>query len=162
MADDREDIELQLRSVPFLPHTQAGFFHGRVFNERDTLQPPTIVWECDKKPRDDHECPDWLTATEFEDAPSVATAKTEMLARLLRMSRKTVCYTGAGISVAAHVGQAARGSAGKPSNGKFGAASHAKPTTTHYALAELARMGLVHEWVQARPSCAAPCAAQSV
>ena len=150
--DDREAIELQLRRCPFLRHTEAGFFHGRVFPERESLQAPSISWGCCDKPRDDHECPEWLTATEFEDAPSAAALKIETLAHLLRMSRKTVCYTGAGISVAANVGQAARGSASKPKGGKFGPAAHAKPTTTHYALAELARMGLVHEWVQVTPS----------
>merc|ERR1712196_629095 len=61
------------------------------------------------------------------------------------MSRKTVIYTGAGISVSANVGQAARGSSDLKG---FGPAANALPTQTHYALAELHRLGLVHEWIQ--------------
>ncbi len=54
--------------------------------------------------------------------------KVKLLAQLMRMSRKTVLYTGAGISVSAGIGQAARGGAAKGRNW-----SAAEPTLTHRA-----------------------------
>ena len=69
---------------------------------------PKVTWKCEQPPRSDRSCPAWLTATEFQDHEDVARAKVRQLAELLRLSRKTVLYTGAGIS-ASVVGQAARG-----------------------------------------------------
>ena len=60
-----------------------------------------------------------------------------------RLSKKTVLYTGAGIS-AAVVGQAARGSAAAGS----GDSLRAKPTFTHIALGFLGKEGMIHDWVQ--------------
>ena len=51
-------------------------------------------------------------------------------------------YSGAGISVAAGIGQAARGAA----RGSRG--TDAEPTPAHFALAALHRAGLLHGWVQ--------------
>jgi len=65
------------------------------------------------------------------------------LAHLLRLSRKTVVYSGAGISRGAGIGQAARGAGG--SGGK---STDATPTFTHYALGALAKAGFLHGWVQ--------------
>ena len=50
-----------------------------------------------------------------------------LLATLLRTSRKTVLYTGAGISVSAGIGQAAKGSASK---GRSWANAEPTPTQT--------------------------------
>lgn len=67
----------------------------------------------------------------------------KQLAELLRQSKKTVLYTGAGIS-AQVVGQAARGSG----QAQAGSPLAAKPTATHFALGVLGQRGLIHGWVQ--------------
>jgi NAD-dependent SIR2 family protein deacetylase len=54
-----------------------------------------------------------------------------------------MAYTGAGLSVAAGIGMAARGSARGSSKGL-----DAKPTKAHYVMAELNRQDLLHGWVQ--------------
>eukprot|EP00439_Symbiodinium_sp_Y106_P080574 s842_g19.t1 len=80
------------------------FMFGRGYT--GPLQAPKVIWKSSQPPRKDHSCPKWLTATEFEDQPEVAVAKVKELAQLIKLSRKTVAYTGAGIS-AAVIGQAA-------------------------------------------------------
>merc|ERR1719375_1389376 len=72
-------------------------------------------------------------------------AKVKDLAQLIRISRKTVAYTGAGIS-ASVIGQAALSGANKV--GWKGDTRKAEPTFTHYALGFLGRQGLLHGWVQ--------------
>ena len=84
----------------------------------------------------------WLTASEFQDSEQGLAVKCGKLAELLRLSRKTVVYSGAGLSVAAGIGQAARGTA------KGGKSTDASPTFAHYALGALHRAGLLHGWVQ--------------
>lgn len=136
-------IREQLAEVPyFSPDVEPdGFWHGRGY--QGPLIRPHTTWESNAKPRDDHEAPEWLTASEFEDVPEVMDIKLTQLAELLQASRKTVVYSGAGISRAAGIGQAARGAgvSGKKT-------TNALPTYTHYALGALARAGLIHGWVQ--------------
>lgn len=119
------------------------FMHGRLYS--GPQEPARITWKCDKPPRKDHDAPDWLTATEFEDLPQVADAKCQQLAELLRVSKKTVLYTGAGIS-ASVIGQAAL--SGQNKVGWKPNKMEAEPTPTHYALGLLGREGLIHSWVQ--------------
>lgn len=138
----REDVEQQLSAVGFLEHNHPSFFHGRAYNGPRGDEPPERTWES-SKPRDDHDAAEWLTATEFQDHEDVIEAKCEMLAQLLRMSNRTVVYSGAGISVAACIGQAAAGSGADKSK-----STDALPTKTHFALGALAKHGLVHGWVQ--------------
>eukprot|EP01052_Picozoa_sp_SAG31_P034297 SAG31_NODE_3989_length_3681_cov_6.728042_3_plen_117_part_00 len=102
-----------------------------------------MTWRSKEKPREDHEdAASWLTASEFEDTEPALEAKCRKLAELLRLSRKTVVYSGAGLSVAAGIGQAARGAA------KGGKSTNATPTYAHYALGAMYRAGLLHGWVQ--------------
>jgi len=117
--------------------------HGRAYD--GPMIAPRKTWESAEPPRDDHEAPDWLTASEFEDEPEVARAKCRKLAQLIRLSRKTVLYTGAGIS-ASVIGQAAR--SGSNTVGWKGNMLEASPTFTHFALGLLGREGLAHGWVQ--------------
>ena len=44
-------------------------------------------------PRDDHDAPAWLTATEFKDTDAALEAKVKQLAELMRASKKTVSTT---------------------------------------------------------------------
>jgi len=64
---------------------------------------------------------------------------------LMRLSRKTVLYTGAGIS-AAVVGQAAL--SGQNKVGWKGGKMECPPTFTHHALGFLGKRGIIHSWVQ--------------
>jgi len=109
------------------------------------MQAPKRIWESRDPPRKDHAAPDWLTASEFEDAPKVAQAKVRQLAELMRLSKRTVLYTGAGIS-ASVIGQAAL--SGQNTVGWKGDTRAAKPTLTHQALGLLGQQGLIHSWVQ--------------
>jgi len=139
----RGDFIAQLSDVDFMEPDHPLFFHGRGYG--GPQKPPKVLWHSATPPRDDHQCPSWLTATEFEDVDDVARAKCRQLAALLRISRKTVCYTGAGISASA-VGQAAK--SGTNVQGWTGAGKAAEPTFTHHALGLLGREGLIQSWVQ--------------
>jgi len=127
----------------FLDHAAPEFMHGALYNGPN--QKPKVLWKSDKQPRKDHDAASWLTATEFEDVPAVLAAKAKQLAQLMRFSKRTVVYSGAGIS-AAVVGQAAL--SGQNKVGWTGAGTSAQPTPTHYALARLGRTNWIHGWVQ--------------
>lgn len=126
-----------------LPHTHPLFMHGSLYAGEPI--PPKVLWRSDKKPRSDHEASSWLTASEYQDQHDVLQTKVAQLAQLMRLSRHTVVYSGAGIS-AAVVGQAALSGTNKV--GWTGCKTAAKPTPTHHSLALLGRLGLIHGWVQ--------------
>lgn len=132
-----------LSETPQMDVEDPKFFHGRLYE--GPADPPKCIWKSKNKPRDDHEAPDWLTASEFEDHPTVMEAKCKKLAALIRASKKTVVYTGAGIS-ASVVGQAAR--SGQNKVGWKGNRHTCKPTYTHFALAYLGQQDLIQGWVQ--------------
>lgn len=142
---DRETYQSKLSSSKVLEHSQGNcFFHGRVYSGPGADEAPAVTWESKVLPRDDHgSTADWLTATEYCDHSVVIDAKCAQLARMIQLSQKTVVYSGAGISVPALIGQAAKGSSGSGSK-----SSDAFPTKTHFALGALGRHGLLHGWVQ--------------
>lgn len=139
----REVVLEHLAGKQFMEPNDPCFKHGRAcMAEVGEAEAPRKTWVSSSPPRDDHDAPEWLTATEFEDQEAVMDAKCAHLAQLLRLSKKTVVYSGAGISVAAGIGQAARGAA------DGGKSTDAEPTYTHFALGRLSKMGLLHGWVQ--------------
>lgn len=143
----RKDIESILTNQSFVEESHPLFWHGRIFREGSknaSLVPPIVTWESNCKPRDDHDTAEWLTASEYTDIDTVMNEKLDLLANLLRLSRKTVVYSGAGISVAAGIGQASRGAKDRRRN----LTTTAVPTLTHHALSALAKKGLIHGWVQ--------------
>jgi len=142
-AEFRARMVEVLQGKGFLSHDDPAFFHGRGY--AGPLEAPGCTWASDKKPRNDHDAPEWLTASEFTDSPEVMRSKVKQLAELMRASRKTVIYSGAGISKGAGIGQAARGSGGVA---KIANSQMAMPTPTHYALGALAKAGLIQGWVQ--------------
>ena len=111
------------------------------------LPAPRVSWECEWKPRTDSSCERaaWLTATEYTDQEEVLRLKVKHLAELLRLSTKTIIYSGAGISTAAGIAPAARSSL---DNLASDLTSDALPTFTHRALAALRHRGLLADWVQ--------------
>jgi hypothetical protein len=106
-----------------------------------TAAEPLVTWKSDKKPREGSKA--GLTATEYCDTPEVLQEKVRALAYLLKLSKLTVAYTGAGISVAAGIAMAAVGSTGSKTT-----SNNPDPTYTHHAMAALAHRELLHEWVQ--------------
>ena len=104
-ADADDDLRAAIVAMPFLAPSDPRFMHGRAYSGPTTK--PRTLWRSSDKPRDDHDAPSWLTASEFEDVPEVLAHKVKQLAALLRASKRTVLYTGAGIS-ASVIGQAAR------------------------------------------------------
>lgn len=137
----RLELTSALSAVPFFdPAKDARSFHGRGFRRGKGALEPQMLWKSDKKPRDGSEA--WLTASEYGDEPEVLGEKVAFLAELLRVSRRTVAYTGAGLSVAAGIKMAATGS----TSGRK--TTDATPTLSHYVMAALNRSGLLHGWVQ--------------
>merc|ERR1712123_398337 len=141
----KKEILDHLSGKTFLNPENPNFFHGRIYGKSHPPI-PKVTWESPDAPRHDHGAPDWLTATEFTDTEAVFDDKVEWLMALLKISSKTVIYTGAGISTAAGVEQAARGCGGHQK--KVIASTDAQPTVTHRALAALREAGLVHSWIQ--------------
>ena len=134
----------RLENTEYLQHSSENFWHGRAYT--GPPKKPMCTWESNKPPRDDHGAPIWLKASEFEDDKTIIDWKCEQLAQLMKLSKKTVLYTGAGIS-ASVVGQAAR--SGQNTVGwKTGDKRLVKPTFTHFALAHMARVGYIDSWVQ--------------
>lgn len=143
VASQRPALSSLLSEVGFLSHSHELFMHGRAYQGPKT--PPQCAWRSVEAPRDDHGAPEWLTASEFEDDGEVMKVKCQQLALMMRLSVKTVAYTGAGIS-AAVIGQAAR--SGQNTVGWKGDTRTAKPTFTHHALGFLGQAGLINSWVQ--------------
>lgn len=141
--DTREDVCARLCSIGYLGHDHQLFMHGRGYT--GPLRPARVTWKSDKPPRKDHRTPPWLTATEFQDPPEVLRAKCRQLAGLMRLSKKTVLYTGAGIS-ASVIGQAAL--SGQNKVGWKPDKLSCPPTFTHHALGFLGKHGVIHSWVQ--------------
>jgi len=139
----KSDLLDHLSKTGFMDHNNPNFFHGRIYR-RSNPPAPRETWKSSDPPRFDHDAPNWLTATEYTDTDSVFKDKIEWLVTLLKNSSKTVVYTGAGISTAAGVEQAANG--GK--NKRGGCSTDAQPTITHQAIAALKENGLIHSWVQ--------------
>jgi len=123
---------------------EAAFF-GRLLATGDPklLKLPQVKWASKDKPRKNS--PEWLTATEYKDTPQMFAHKIKALAALLKASRRSLAYTGAGLSVAAGIGMAAKGSTAQ---GGMGVASAGEPTLSHFVMAELNRQNLLHGWVQ--------------
>jgi len=141
---ERSQTLLITKRTKFLDHTDPRFWNGRAYSGPDHR--PEVAWECNDPPRDDHDSPGWLKASEYQDCPDAFQAKCEQLAQLMQLSKKTVLYTGAGIS-ASVVGQAARGGANEQ-GWKAGGGRFANPTPTHFLLGHLGRAGFIHEWIQ--------------
>lgn len=143
---NRKDVQEKLSKTDFQEHSSSSFWHGRLFTGIETVA-PKVTWESKLTPRNDHDAPNWLTASEYHDVSEVLDKKLEWLSELIKLSNRTVVYTGAGISCAAGIGQAARGANANDKKGLRGGLM-ALPTFTHYALGALAKAGYIHNWVQ--------------
>lgn len=147
--NDRLAFLSVLGSVPAIDPSADALdraWHGRVVQHE--LPRPSMTWQSQRKPREDkhgkQDAPDWLNASEYKDDPQALAHKVRILANLLRCSKKTLAYTGAGLSVAAGIEMAAAGSAKAVKSSPLAA----DPTIAHCIMAELNNQGLLHGWVQ--------------
>ena len=144
----REKILAQLAKQLSLEPGSRNIYHGRIYNY--VLPPPVVTW-VSKQPSRGKTCPAWLTASEFSDGFAVMLDKVQYLARLLKCSKKTVVYSGAGLSTSSGVRQVAAGPSGQGYRGRSyqqrGYTADAKPSLAHYVLATLVKRGLIDEWV---------------
>ena len=137
----RKDIQDRLSKTGFHDYSSTAFWHGRLYSGKSTI--PKATWTSNLSPRHDRAAPKWLTASEYRDQDDVLETKLEYLVQLLKLSKRTVVYSGAGISKAAGISQAARGVG---EGGRKGL--DALPTFTHYGLGALASAGYIHNWIQ--------------
>ena len=140
---ERERILSILSKTPNKPHSDTNFYHGRLKYYPPDATPKT-TWKSSHPPR--MGVTPWLTASELSDKPQVLADKMQFLARLLLCSKKTVVYSGAGISTSSGVHQTAWGRTGRSKS--LGSQTGAEPNFTHFALTSLVKHNLVQEWVQ--------------
>ena len=127
-----------------------AFFHGKILAEFsgagriDALPPPDRVGlPSAEAPRVHYMSPSWLKGTVYREHPQALEAKVDLLVALLRQSKHTVVYSGAGISTAADIPQYAAG-ANKGTSASANIPKKVKPTKAHYILAHLAKHGFIH------------------
>ena len=88
-------------------------------------------------------------ANEYMDSPAVLDEKVGMLAEMLRKSRSTCAYTGAGLSKASGIPDYATKAAKSVVAGpKIRSSLEALPTYAHQCLVLLHKNGMLHNWVQ--------------
>ena len=88
---------------------------------------------------------------EYADAPEVLQEKVRLLAHFLSESRHPICYSGAGLSVAAGIGDyasATEGGGAERSRPRPENHWEIQPTRSHRVLAALARRGMLAFWLQ--------------
>ena len=141
-TDADDDLRAAIAATPFLTPHDPRFMHGRAYSGPTTTKPRTL-WRSSDKPRDDHDAPSWLTATEFEDVPEVLAHKVKSLAALLQASKRTVLYRAPASAPASWPG----GAGGTNTVGWEKNKMAAPPTPTHHALVRLHALGLLHNWV---------------
>ena len=139
--NSRGEILSVLAGKPKQKPDNINFYHGRIKHYLPDSAPHT-TWSCAQQPRK-KKTPAWLTATEFTDQKYILQEKAHLLAKLLKNSRKTVIYTGTGISTSAGVkqsalGQSGQGYAGRGYKGR-GYQSNASPNYSNMALTALGR-----------------------
>jgi len=127
------------------PYTQA---HGSRAEPNWAM--PRLTKLCEANAR-----PGYLTAKahEYLDEDKVLNAKVRMLASMLQEAKKTVAYTGAGISVTAGIPDWAtkhgNGSSKKLTEEELAVvAAAARPTIAHRVLVAAHGAGLLQKWIQ--------------
>eukprot|EP00286_Rhodomonas_abbreviata_P005030 CAMPEP_0181323990 /NCGR_PEP_ID=MMETSP1101-20121128/20100_1 /TAXON_ID=46948 /ORGANISM="Rhodomonas abbreviata, Strain Caron Lab Isolate" /LENGTH=301 /DNA_ID=CAMNT_0023432095 /DNA_START=109 /DNA_END=1011 /DNA_ORIENTATION=- len=93
-----------------------------------------------------------INASEYIDTSSALLAKLQIVAEMLKKSKATVVYSGAGLSTASGIGdyasRAATSVAPHKSRGESGNRLSLEPTIGHHVCAALERNDLLHHWLQ--------------
>ena len=87
-CSNRGEVLKHLSQTRFLPPDSPALFHGRLY--KSSPPAPGVSWSSGDNPRHDHTTPDWITASEYQDAPAVINDKVERLAALLKLSKVTL------------------------------------------------------------------------
>ena len=144
----RKEIVNLLAKRPRQNPNNNNIFHGRLKHFLPDSA-PHIKWSCQQVSKIPNQ--GWLTATEFSDQKDILSEKAHLLVKLLRNSRKTILYTGAGISTSAGVKQSTRGLHGRGYQGRGykgrGYTTDAAPNFSNMALTFMLQKGLVHDWI---------------
>jgi len=120
--------------------------HGRLGPSR--WKPPRMVVRCDAEARPGYQS---KKAHEYEEDPQTLREKVELLASLIRKSKKCMAYTGAGISTASGIGDYASKADDSKATGdrpKPRSAWEARPTLAHRVLVSLHKAGFLQQWIQ--------------
>ena len=132
---------------PTTATADGGSWHGSL--AQPDWETPVLVAKSDAKARPGYIGGD---ASEYRDTPATLRKKVKVLATLLRASRATCVYTGAGISTASGIGdyasKADRSAAPHRRGKNTGNRLQVMPTHGHHVLAALQEKGLVHHWLQ--------------
>jgi NAD-dependent SIR2 family protein deacetylase len=155
----RQDTQLHMSSSTTpqpqasspLPATAGDLvpWHG-VLGAPHRFPPATCAVASDALARPDYTA---VRSSEFLDAPAVLDAKADLLIELLRQSKHTLMYTGAGISTSSGIRDYASQAPGSLVQQKKAALTRSfidslQPTPAHRILTALEQRGLVHYWLQ--------------
>eukprot|EP01006_Ploeotia_vitrea_P031878 TRINITY_DN64163_c0_g2_i1.p1 TRINITY_DN64163_c0_g2~~TRINITY_DN64163_c0_g2_i1.p1 ORF type:complete len:393 (+),score=54.27 TRINITY_DN64163_c0_g2_i1:59-1237(+) len=111
--------------------------------------PPKLAVECSKLNRG--ELGGKITASEYLDSDEVLDKKMDLIAKLIRKSKHTCAYCGAGLSRGAGISDyatKAEGSVASSSTKDLGHPTEALPTAGHHILTALQKAGFIHSFVQ--------------
>eukprot|EP01060_Flectonema_neradi_P026933 TRINITY_DN3657_c1_g2_i1.p1 TRINITY_DN3657_c1_g2~~TRINITY_DN3657_c1_g2_i1.p1 ORF type:complete len:289 (+),score=59.63 TRINITY_DN3657_c1_g2_i1:41-907(+) len=123
-------------------------FHGSLAMSSWKL--PKVAAECAEQARPGYSSEE---ASEYLDSKETLLSKVKVLAKLIKKSKDTVVYTGAGISTASGIGDyasKAKDSVAPHRRGTGGTINRleVQPTYSHHAIAALEKKGLVRHWLQ--------------
>jgi NAD-dependent SIR2 family protein deacetylase len=118
--------------------------HGSLGNV--SWEPPRTRIICDVDARPGYNS---MKAHEYEESPGVLQEKVKLLASLLRRSKATCAYTGAGISTASGIDDYATKDFGEHSGRrKIKSPFDALPTKAHRVMAQMHSQKHLHYWIQ--------------
>jgi len=135
-----------MNEIPRMTNTPHAAMHGKL-GKQSWLAPRLITW-ADELARPGYQS---MKAHEYEDEESVLVEKVKLVAELLRRSKNTVCYTGAGLDVSAGVSDyASKANSKALSNQKRKPRSvlDCEPQVGHKMLVSLFHAKLLHHWIQ--------------
>lgn len=142
----------RLKPNPKVSELELGFLeasmlemHGR--RGKISWAPPRMVVRCDVEARPNYNS---KKAHEYQDDPQVLREKVQLLADLIRKSKKCMAYTGAGISTASGIGDyASKAEDSKATDvEKPRTAWEARPTVAHRVLVALHKADYLKQWIQ--------------
>merc|ERR1712198_81438 len=64
-CSNKGELLKHLSKTGFLEPENPAFFHGRIYSRCPPA--PVVAWHSSDNPRWDHQAPEWLTATEYQD-----------------------------------------------------------------------------------------------
>ncbi len=135
------------KQITRLNSDDAKSVHGHRCSEADKWLAPRLVAESDVACRSDQG--NNIKANEYLDEPDVLEAKIKVIAELIKTSKYTVAYTGAGLSKASGIPDYATKATNTVVQApKLGSSLDALPTYAHCVITAMERKDLIHYYVQ--------------